>query len=601
MGVPISSLPLADALTGAEQYPIVQNGTTKRTTLNASGVAYDPAGTGAVTTTVQSKLRETVSVKDFGADPAASASVNTVAIQAAADYAYSSGAHLQGVTGTYTVNGPINLKCNGDLSSMIINAAGASLTGPVILVGTTSGTETAGIELKLPKVYNTSKSPSTWTGAGSYPGVEFANLYQSNITLNYIYGFAVGADFGGYNSGCALNTFKQTSYLQNNKIGFRLKPKSVDGWCNENLFVGVNARIDSDHGTGVFGARNIQILPYDLTNSGNSWPNNNVFLKPCAEGDAPEIHIEIAGADNLIISPRTETLTQAQKIQFTGHATVSKTTRNMVLGGYQSSSINFSSTGVTVGNSQASPSANAYDTGSASALFARANQGSSDLPVDLVFPAGVSPLGKQDSATDWNYKLTAFNLRGKASADSYEKIKLNFTGGLVYLGDGTATPTKYVDGTSSGIRFAASVYPSADNTYAFGAGSLRWTAIYATNGTIQTSDARAKQDVERASEAEKAVALKIKDLFRKFRFVDAVQSKGNKARIHFGVIAQEVKSAFEAEDLNADDYGMFCYDEWEAEPAKLDDDGNVISPEIKAGNRFGIRYDELLAFVIAAL
>lgn len=34
---------------------------------NASGVIYDPAGTGAVATTVQSKLRESVSVMDFGA------------------------------------------------------------------------------------------------------------------------------------------------------------------------------------------------------------------------------------------------------------------------------------------------------------------------------------------------------------------------------------------------------------------------------------------------------------------------------------------------------------------------------------------------------
>ena len=34
---------------------------------NAAGIVYDPAGTGAVPTTVQAKLRETVSVKDFGA------------------------------------------------------------------------------------------------------------------------------------------------------------------------------------------------------------------------------------------------------------------------------------------------------------------------------------------------------------------------------------------------------------------------------------------------------------------------------------------------------------------------------------------------------
>ena len=77
--VKISNLPTATTpLTGAELVPIVQSGVTSQTTsaaivaqLNASSgassVGYLPAGTGAVTTTVQAKLRETVSVKDFGA------------------------------------------------------------------------------------------------------------------------------------------------------------------------------------------------------------------------------------------------------------------------------------------------------------------------------------------------------------------------------------------------------------------------------------------------------------------------------------------------------------------------------------------------------
>lgn len=65
MGVPISSLPAASALTGAELLPVVQSGQTKRTTTDA--IPYVPAGTGAVATTVQAKLRERVSVKDFGA------------------------------------------------------------------------------------------------------------------------------------------------------------------------------------------------------------------------------------------------------------------------------------------------------------------------------------------------------------------------------------------------------------------------------------------------------------------------------------------------------------------------------------------------------
>lgn len=52
---------------------------------NASGVVYDPVGTGAVATTVQDKLREWVSVLDFGASPSASAAVNDTAFQSACD------------------------------------------------------------------------------------------------------------------------------------------------------------------------------------------------------------------------------------------------------------------------------------------------------------------------------------------------------------------------------------------------------------------------------------------------------------------------------------------------------------------------------------
>lgn len=49
----------------------------------AQSVLYSPPGDGAVATTVQGKLREFVSVKDFGASPSAAASANYTAIQSA--------------------------------------------------------------------------------------------------------------------------------------------------------------------------------------------------------------------------------------------------------------------------------------------------------------------------------------------------------------------------------------------------------------------------------------------------------------------------------------------------------------------------------------
>jgi hypothetical protein len=73
------------------------------------------------------------------------------------------------------------------------------------------------------------------------------------------------------------------------------------------------------------------------------------------------------------------------------------------------------------------------------------------------------------------------------------------------------------------------------------------------------------------------------------------------ARIHVGVIAQEVVSAFQSEGLDATKYGLLCYDEWDEQPEEKDFDGNVIQQYRPAGNRYGIRYDQLLAFIISAI
>lgn len=134
-----------------------------------------------------------------------------------------------------------------------------------------------------------------------------------------------------------------------------------------------------------------------------------------------------------------------------------------------------------------------------------------------------------------------------------------------------------------------------DNTQKLGTASFRWSEVFAGNGTINTSDEREKQDIIDLTTAEKQVAIAIKGLIRSFKFKSAVAKKGDKARIHVGVMAQQVAEAFKTAGLNPDNYSLFCYDEW---TAQIDEDGKEISP---AGNRYGIRYDQLLAFVISAL
>ena len=198
-----------------------------------------------------------------------------------------------------------------------------------------------------------------------------------------------------------------------------------------------------------------------------------------------------------------------------------------------------------------------------------------------------------------NYDLTAnynYNTSTIGSA-SYGTcaVRLQPSNSRVRLavGDTNTAPTEVLQITNN------AVLPVADDTFPFGSVSNRWTVIYAVNGTIQTSDGREKQQVADLNDAERKVAARIKGLIKKFKFNEAVKAKGDQARIHVGVVAQDVKAAFEAEGLDPSKYGLFCYDEWE-DQYELNDAGEkvLIRP---AGNRHGIRYDELLAFVISAM
>lgn len=155
---------------------------------------------------------------------------------------------------------------------------------------------------------------------------------------------------------------------------------------------------------------------------------------------------------------------------------------------------------------------------------------------------------------------------------------------------------------------------SNDNQMSLGTASSRWTQVFATSGTINTSDDREKTYLE-ISEAEKAVANELKVLMKKFKFNSDIERKGEEnARIHFGASAQTIKSVFESHGLDAHNYGMFCYDEWEneyedkvIEESEYDDEGNLVKDEVtepvlirEAGNRYGVRYEELLCFLMLA-
>lgn len=155
--------------------------------------------------------------------------------------------------------------------------------------------------------------------------------------------------------------------------------------------------------------------------------------------------------------------------------------------------------------------------------------------------------------------------------------------------------------TGSGTVVYGTFQSFGDGTSSCGSIGNRWSVVYATTGTINTSDEREKQDIRELSDIEKAVAAKLKGLIKVFRWKDSVIEKGDDARIHVGVIAQEVISAFQSEGLDPFQYGIVCFNELEALEEIIDDEGNTLQHEREATDRYGIRYDQLLAFIISTL
>ena len=281
-------------------------------------------------------------------------------------------------------------------------------------------------------------------------------------------------------------------------------------------------------------------------------------------------------------------------------------------------------------------------------------------------------VGTTDNAAGAGNAFTGISLRGGTDNRSFFSVdsdyvmhlnrKTNNGNILEFAKNGTsvgsigvAAASDYltIGNNNTSIQFyATGIAPAtgslstlSDNTKDLGAVSVRWDDIYATNGTIQTSDRNEKQDIEELNTAETAVAVACKGLLRKFRWIDSVEEKGDDARIHFGIIAQDLQDAFTAEGLDAGRYAMFISSTWwetqteveaveavefvQAVEAVYDENGELVSEAVEGveaveakdayirtdtfqtladapegateRTRLGVRYPELLAFIIAAI
>lgn len=206
--------------------------------------------------------------------------------------------------------------------------------------------------------------------------------------------------------------------------------------------------------------------------------------------------------------------------------------------------------------------------------------------------------------------------------------------GNAYVGTSSNNALRLTSNNANRMVFqaAGNVEAGSDNTQTLGTAGKRWSEIFAGNGTINTSDRNDKEQIEALDDAERRVALKVKSLVRKYKFKHAVATKGDFARIHIGVIAQDVASAFESEGLNPACYSLFCSDTFHTfngEVVEVNDlneyvtrhfelNGEIVTPDdnnklpenavliehhhaTQEQTKLGIRYNELMAFVLSAL
>lgn len=141
--------------------------------------------------------------------------------------------------------------------------------------------------------------------------------------------------------------------------------------------------------------------------------------------------------------------------------------------------------------------------------------------------------------------------------------------------------------------------PAYDNNLSIGWSQKRVSAIYAVNGTIQTSDARLKSEVRDFTEAELSAACALSKEIGFWKWKEKIEAEGDSARSHVGMTVQRAIEVMESFGLDPMSYGFICHDTWEAstEINEFDSEGNGIESYTPAGDRYSFRYEQLNLFI----
>ena len=92
-----------------------------------------------------------------------------------------------------------------------------------------------------------------------------------------------------------------------------------------------------------------------------------------------------------------------------------------------------------------------------------------------------------------------------------------------------------------------------------------------------------------------------------FKYNDAVEQKGSKARFHTGYVVQQIDTSCKSHNVDISEYGLYCHEEYpeETEEVEVTQEDGTIKKETKvireASEHYSLRYTETLVVECAYL
>ena len=602
-------------------------------------VSYTPAGTGAVATTVQAKLRQTVSVMDFGAI-GNNVADDTAAIQAAINSFGDVGGAIYFPPGNYKVTAALTSpQVFPDEGETLLFGAGGATTitsthnGPVINFPQGSTTKIQDMKFVGPGVSLTSSTAYLGT-------LSKGTLINCNISNFYI-GVNIDNTIGGVIDRCYIHHCYHGVHAVTTPAGDFINLLDISNtWLDSNVigltayfvFISIFNNLTLNNNT-LYGANLERVFNVTFNGLWCESATDLLVLKNCVPTFLSSRVFATYSYDNIEALGLTKTkFTVANGITYTTDAN------------YESwnPDTNLFATTTTVRSFPQFPAAGQWRP---AVQFQNPSYTNNGLIMNMNPTDGTSYLTTAvNTGTNGLVSLTTTSASDIIGLELFNntypnsgKPTIAFTnwssGGLYsprFKASGNAI---YFSGLVGGGAITGGEFSAlSDGGPTLGSASHRWNTVYASTGSINTSDANQKQQIALLTEAEQTAAKAIKGLIRTFKFNDAVEKKGDKARIHVGVIAQQVQAAFSDCGLDASNYAIFCEDVWYEYDGKTvsvndnkqyvetlyyvndelvnpNDDGQFPENAVPKTSthdtvkktRLGIRYDELLAVIISAL